>query len=316
MKASNTLKVICVMLAVCLAVCGLAACSAKVITVSVNDGGTKTPVEIETGKTVADALEAARITLGAKDITEPAADTQITEDITEIVVKRYAKVTVVKDGEEKTVELVGGTVEDALKAAGIVLIDGEEPDTDPKSLLKDGMTIGISKEVKVSVTADGETKEILTKAGNVEALLKEAGITLGVDDEVSEKLDAKLADGMKIIIKRVEYKEETKTETVDYQTKEEYSDSMTEGTSEVTQNGVEGEKTVTYKVKYVDGKEENREKTAEKVTKKPVDKIVTYGTASAGKQIVSMEPMPDCDADGHGTYIVTYDDGSVEFQVY
>ena len=53
---------------------------------------------------------------------------------------------------------------------------------------------------------------------------------------------------------------------------------MNEGESEVTRKGEKGEKEVTYKVKYVDGKEESREKKSEKVTKQPVDEIVTYGT--------------------------------------
>ena len=83
---------------------------------------------------------------------------------------------------------------------------------------------------------------------------------------------------MKIVVKRVEYKEETKKESIDCESKEEYSDSMNEGESEVTRKGEKGEKEVTYKVKYVDGKEESREKKSEKVTKQPVDKIVTYGT--------------------------------------
>ncbi len=66
---------------------------------------------------------------------------------------------------------------------------------------------------------------------------------------------------MKIVVKRVEYKEETKKESIDCESKEEYSDSMNEGESEVTRKGEKGEKEVTYKVKYVDGKEESRAET-------------------------------------------------------
>ena len=154
--------------------------------------------------------------------------------------------------------------------------------------------------------------------------MNENEIALGEFDEVSEKLDSKLENGMKIVIKRVEYKEETKKESIKFKTEEKYSDTMQAGTSEVTQKGEKGEKTVTYKVKYVDGKEESREKVSEKVTKKPVNKIITYGSGSApvsseeplGDGIKSKTPVYDCDGSGHGYYVIEYYDGRVEYEVF
>lgn len=135
---------------------------------------------------------------------------------------------------------------------------------------------------------------------------------------------------MKIVVKRVEYKEETKKESIDCESKEEYSDSMNEGESEVTRKGEKGEKEVTYKVKYVDGKEESREKKSEKVTKQPVDEIVTYGTHTESQgndnsgggnsggntdevTIVSKTPVYDCDGSGHGYYEIVYSNGQKEY---
>lgn len=293
MTKKTFIRLLCAALVICFAVCGLTACgnndtAAKTVKVTVNDAGTKTEVEIEVGKTVKDALAKAKITLGDKDTCEPKADEKITENTKEITIKRAAA------------------------------------------------------ELKLSLTADGKTNEISTKATTVQGLLDEQKITLGKYDEVSEKLDAKLTAGMKITVKRVEYKTETKTESIDYTTEEQYSDSMAEGTSEVTQQGVKGEKTITYKVKYVDGKEEARKKTDEKITKEAVNEIVTYGTyvdsgsgdadtgsndadtndsdsgdsGDGGKTVVDKTPMPDCDGSGHGYYIVTYSDGSVEYEEY
>ena len=323
-------KVIALVMALCMVVACLAACGSKEVTLQVNDMGTKTEIKAATDKTVAEALEAAGIKLGEKDETEPAKDTKITESLTDILVKRYAKVTVVFGDEKKEVELVGGTVDDAVKASGIKLEDGVAPDAPVTDYLKDGMTITLVKGVKVELTADGKTSEVATKAATVDEFLKEQKITLGENDEVSEKLDASLTDGMKIVVKRVEYKEETKTEEVDFKTEEKTSDSMASGTSEVTQEGVKGEKEVTYKVKYVDGNEESREAISEKVTKEPVNKIVTTGTYTApaaggddddsgsggGKYEVSRQAMPDCDGSGHGYYIINYSDGSVEYEEY
>ena len=311
----------------------LAACGEeKTVNVNVLDKGSKTEVEAKVGATVSEVLEKAEIKLGDKDETEPAKDEKISEDTKEITVKRYAKVTVKMGDESKEVELTGGKVADAVKKSGFNT-DGCEPDVDNDTYLDDGMVITLIKGTKVTLTVDGKTTDVPTKAKNVEDFLKEQKVTLGKDDEVSEKLDAKIKDGMKIVVKRVEYKTEEKTEKIEYKTVDEYSDSMAEGQEEVTQEGKDGEKTVTYKVKYVDGKEAGREKTAEKVTKEAVDKVVTHGSKSeapqqqeqqqpqqqeqpAGKTIISKENFPDCDGSGHGYYEITYSDGTTEIQTY
>lgn len=335
MKVKNISKLICLILAVCMALSVLTACGAKAMTVTVKDMDTSTEIETTTGVTIAEALETAKITLAEKDETEPAKDTKLTEDVKEITVKRYAEVTVVSGDEKKQVALVGGTVEDAVKEAGFTITDEIKPDAPLTDYLKSGMTITLVKGVKVELTVDGKTAEITTFMTTVEAFLKEQNVTLGDDDTVSEKLDAKITDGMKITVSRVTYKEETSTEKVDYETEEKYSDSMDQGTSEVTQQGAEGEKTVTYKVKYVDGKEDSREKLSEEITKQPVTKIVTYGSRSTGGSgsgdsgsdpipddvesgvyEVSRQDMPDCDGSGHGYYIVTYSDGTVDYEEY
>lgn len=79
---------------------------------------------------------------------------------------------------------------------------------------------------------------------------------------------------------KIEYKNETKTEEIPFETKYENDSNLEEGQSKVKQEGVKGVKTIIYKVTYTDGAETNREKTSEEVTTKPVDKIVIKGTKS------------------------------------
>lgn len=333
-----------VLMAVCMLAGMLVACGGQEVSLEINDMGSKTAITTSTAKTVKQAIADAEITLGEKDETEPALDTKITADLKEIIVKRYAKVTVVIGNEKKEVELVGGTVEDAIKKSGIKLEEGMTPDVPATDYVKDGMTITLTKGMKVSLTVDGKTTEIYTKAATVADFIKEQKITLGENDELSAKKDAKITDGMKLSVLRVEYKEEKKTEKIAFETEETYSDSLSEGESQVTQDGVDGEKEVTYKVKYVNGKEKSREAINEKVTKKAVNKIVTYGTASSGndsgsdsgssgssggssgggdsgssgggRTIVSTVDYPDCDGSGHGYREITYSDGTVEYQDY
>lgn len=340
MKAAVIKSIAAAALALIMAL-ALAACGEKEITLNVNDAGVLTEITAQTGQKVSEVLAKAEITLGDKDETEPSADTALTEDVTEITVKRYAKVTVVSGSDKKEVELVGGTVEDAVKKAGFTLGEGASMNADPKTYLTDGMTITISAGVKVSVTVDGKTTEATAAAGTtVKEFLDKQGVSLGKDDVCTEKLDSEVTDGMKITIKRVEYKEETKKETVDYETEETYDSSLASGESQVTQQGVEGEKEVTYKVKYVDGKEASREKASEKVTKKAVNQIIAYGTKEAaqeapaaqggsgsesssggeeqpaGRTVVSKTPVYNCDGSGHGYYEIVYSDGQTEYEEF
>lgn len=326
-------KILALVMAVCMLSCCLVACGGKEMALTVNDRGTKTEVTANVGNTVAQVLEKAQITLGEKDETEPAKDAKITEDVKEIIVKRYAKITVVLGDEKKEIEVVGGTVEDAIKKAGYTLDGGITSDTPATDYVKDGMTITLTKGLTVELTMDGKTTTISTSAKTVADLANE--LKLGADDELSEKAETAITDGMKLTVRRVEYKEVKETEKISFETEERYSDSISSGSSEVTQEGVDGEKEVTYKVKYVDGKEDSRKSVSEKVTKEPVNKIVTYGTASddsgysdggnqgggsdstpAGRTVVSRQQVPDCDGSGHGYYIITYSDGSEEYEEY
>lgn len=329
-KTSNLIKIAVVSL-LCVLMLSLTACG-KAVTVNINDLGKAeaTIVEAKTSMTVAEVLEAAKITLSEKDEVTPAKDEKITEDTKEITIKRYAKVSIIKGDETKSVELVGGTVKEALDKAGITLAENELTDIDENAYLTDGMEINILQKMNVTLTADGETKELSTVEKTVEEFLNVEKITLDEDDELSVKLTDAIKDGMKIVVKRVEYKEETRTEKIDYKTQEQYSDSLAQGSSEVTQQGVEGSKEVTYKVKYVDSKEASKEVISEKITKEPVDKIVTYGskvssssdsgsdsgTSTGGKTVVSKQPVYNCDGSGHGYYVITYSDGTVEYQEF
>lgn len=339
-KPISVISFIALVLAICSTMFCMTGCGTDV-KVKINDSGVTTKADANTDMTVKEILEKAGISLGDKDETEPKVDEKLGE-ATEITVKRYAKVTVKNGKDEKTVELVGGTVEDAVKKAGFKLDGSVACDVDKSSYLKDKMVINLTNSIEVSLTADGKTIKCKTLADTVKAFLDEQKITLGKDDEVSPKLEDKITAGMKITVKRVEFKEKKVKETVAFDTEEQQSSSLNSGETQVTQEGINGEKEVTYKVKYVDGKETSKEKVSEKVTKEPVKKIVTVGTAAqssaaetpqqpqqsqndnpqssqaqqGGKTVVSKQAVYDCDGSGHGYYEITYSDGSKEYEEF
>ena len=91
----------------------------KEVALKVRDNSSVTNIKAKTGMTVSEALSNAKIELGSRDIAEPSRIYEITDKTEEIVIRRYAKVKVYKNSSDVTVEVFGGTVEDALDKAGI-----------------------------------------------------------------------------------------------------------------------------------------------------------------------------------------------------
>ena len=71
---------------------------------------------------------------------------------------------------------------------------------------------------------------------------------------------------------------ETKKETIAFETKVVDDDTLEYGKTVVKVDGVNGERTYTYKVTYKDEKEISRELVSKETTKQPVTKVVANGT--------------------------------------
>jgi hypothetical protein len=91
-------------------------------------------------------------------------------------------------------------------------------------------------------------------------------------------------------LKKIENKEITETQPVEFQSVTEDDRSMPTGSSEETVHGVNGVKSVTYSVTYVDGQEIAREKLSEVVIKQPVNKVTKIGKHAVEMQSASRGP--------------------------
>ncbi|MDE5863966.1 MAG: ubiquitin-like domain-containing protein [Lachnospiraceae bacterium] len=290
-------------------------CGKRDMQVVITDGHTQTRVKISAGETVEKALERAEIPIDDKDNVTPELSEKITESGTEITILRHVMVTV-RDGEKvNELELMGGTVQDALDQTEIALNEHDYLNHSPEGSLTDGMDISVVRRLAVTISVDGETRECLTTATDVESLLAEQHIAVDKKDRVSPARTAKLSEGSRIAVERVSVKEIVEREPIAFETQIEYSNSMYSDESVEKTPGVEGEKEVTYQVTYVDGKEESRKPISEKVIKEPTDCVMTQGTKKR-RQIVSRQKVPDCDGSGHGYYIITWSDGTVEYEDY
>lgn len=292
----------------------LTGCGAKNTQVHIIDGRVNTTISVPANTTVRKVLEEAEIPIYQKDEVSPSLDNVIKDD-DKITIGRYAKVTLVEGDKTSELEMTGKKVQDVLDEKGISVKGHDYLNHSTQAYLLDGMTIEVTHRLAVTIQVDGKREDCLTKASDVTGLLEEQNIALDRKDIVEPGRDKVLTEGMNVVIERVSVKEVVEKEKVPFETEVEYSDKMYSDETVEKTPGVDGEKEVTYQVTYVDGKEDSRKAVTEKVLKEPVSQVVTKGIKSR-RTIVSKQKVPDCDGSGHGYYIITYSDGTVDYKDY
>lgn len=199
-----------------------------------------------------------------------------------------------------------GTVGEALQKAGITLENGDEANYDSDFGITEDLTIKVVRGFKVTLVADGATREINFSGGTVKKLLKKAGIAVSDIDMVTPSLDSKVKKGTVVTVKRVRYEHEKEKGTVKYETKVEYDDSKYQDEVKVKVKGKNGKKTDTVRKIFVDGEYLKSEIIDTVITKEPVTKVVVRGTkirpggAANGGIISELKPPFEIQLDERG----------------
>lgn len=300
-------KIIVVILSLVM-ILGLSACG-KPATLTITDDGLVTEIETKIPNTVDKILTEAGISLNEGDVVTPELGTKISEP-QEIVIERIHTVKLTVGGKTESYDIVGGTVADLIKEAGVTVEKNQTTSIGLDEALKEGMEVKIIDKFAVSITCDGKTEESFVTANNVGDALVECGITLGEDDRVEPTIDKAITDGMEIVVERVKVEEVVEIETIDYDVVYEYDNSKAIGYESTRVYGEAGEKEIKYKVSYVNGEEEDREVIEEKIIKEPISTVIV-----CGPYVVSRKDCPNCGIPG-GYYEITYSNGEVEYEEY
>lgn len=187
-------------------------------------------------------------------------------------------ITIDNCGEEQTISLAKGTVEEVLNRTGITLAENQSVTPSLNTVITGDMNIYVYNSKNIKLTTNGTEMTVKAPEGTVENALNILGYEITDDDILNVDKNAQIEDDMKITLKKVTYVDEKSTKKISYKTVEKDSDDIMTGESEVSQKGVDGEKEVTKRCKYIDGKYDSTKVIDEKVTKEPVDKIVLNGT--------------------------------------
>ncbi len=221
-------------------------------------------------------LSQANITLADSDKLDISAFTGSEGSV--IRIDKLNNVNIEFDGVINSYSVYADTVGEALNELGISSDDKLKTNYELTDSIKDGMVITLQSAKSVTLTVDNATTKYAVYQGTVQDLLTLAGISLGADDYTEPSVNTELKDKMAVTVYRVAYKTVDKKENISFKTRKQNDSSMDIGTEKILTKGVNGVDEVSYKVKYVNGKEESKTELSRKTVKEPVNQVVNVGT--------------------------------------
>ncbi|AYY14484.1 resuscitation-promoting factor [Actinobacteria bacterium YIM 96077] len=242
---------------------------------------------------VGDVLDAQGIEVSPRDEVVPSVDSTV-DDGTEITVRHGREVSVTVDGVEKTFWTTALSVDEALSELGIRDEGADLSVARSRDIDRSGLDFEVRTPKDITVVADGEEEELTTTALTVREVLADSEVELEDRDIVEPSLDTTLSDEDEVVVKRVTVETETVEVELDYDTKREEDDSLTEGVTTVETEGETGLMERKVEKTYIDGELEDEETLSEEVVAEPVDEVVLVGT----KPEEPNEPEEDDDGGG------------------
>jgi uncharacterized protein YabE (DUF348 family) len=243
-----------------------------------------------TGDQVGNVLADLGYSVDNHDIVAPAASSAVHDGET-IVFKRGRELRLDVDGRPRTVWTTASTVADALSALGYKWTDyvsvsrAERLPLAPTSLV-------LRTPKHVTIVHDHKTRKIVTVDKNVGQVLSDLGLHARNHDRLSPSMKAPIADGMKIVLKRVTVKKVTVHQSIPYQVIHRSDSSMYQGSSSVVTGGVEGARRIVYSIVIVDGKQARRTVVSNTVTRSPRNEIERIGTKARPAPKPTPTPTP------------------------
>ena len=235
---------------------------------------------VTSASTVREALKDGDIRLDARDRTEPGLDEKLVASSYQVNIYR-ARPVLVRDGaSELTIVTSYRTGQQIAKEASVILHDEDLTTlTSSSDPIEDGAVevMTIARATPFTFVFYGKTEQAYSQAKTVGEMLKEKGIKMTADDEVSVSVSEPLQAGMTLALWRNGVQTVTVDEDIAF-TVELIKDANRErGYKETTTVGIVGRKTVTYKITIQNGVEVSREALNSVTTKPAVTQVEVVG---------------------------------------
>ncbi|MDK8823760.1 transglycosylase family protein [Corynebacterium coyleae] len=255
---------------------GTALASQKQITVDVN--GEETNVRTYASD-VAGALQSAGVDVDPQDLVYPAPGEKISRGDT-VTVRTAKPVAVVVDGVSQQITSTASTVGELLEEAGVTSAAGVDIDRD--ETVTEGLNVDVTTPKIVALRDSGNLTYVSAAAKTVGDLLSARGVTFDSDDRLNHALADAIVPGMEIVLDRVNTIDRPETVAVEEPAEYIDDDTLDEGTEEVREEGVQGEKQIIHRTVTVNGVVESEGVAEEKETKKGKPAVIARGTKPTG----------------------------------
>lgn len=248
------------------------------------------------GKTVAEVVSDAGITLSEKDKIEPALETEITDGY-KINIYRSVPITVEDEGAILKVETAQKTGQSIASEAGIILHPEDEYELEASDLssndLQPGLTMKVDRAELINLNLYGAVNQVRTQEKTVGDFLDANDIKLQAGDTLLQTREQAILDGVSIQI-RNDSREVVVTDEQIPMPEEVIKDVNKASDYKETQlAGYPGQKKVTYEIKKENGKEVSRSVLEEVVIKPASKQITIVGTKSIGPGVSVSEQARD-----------------------
>jgi resuscitation-promoting factor RpfB len=243
------------------------------------------------GDTVREVLESEGISLSSKDTVTPSLDSGI-RDGSRISFRYGRPLTLTVDGEERRVWVTALSVREALEQLGIRHENAELSVSRSAGISRRGLQLVINTPKAITLIDGIAQRQLTTTALTVQEFLDEVGAAPDADDVAEPVLESRLVDGTTVKVRRIEKKQESSTQRLDYTTTEQPDDTILKGQRRTVTEGVAGEKTQVFEVTYENGTEVARVLATEAVTKEPVTAVVRVGTKAPAPSPAPSPPSP------------------------
>lgn len=190
----------------------------------------------------------------------------------------HKEVTLVVDGQSRTVDTLKGSVAGLLEQEKIELDQADLVVPAPTVQLTEGMTVTVRRAVPVTVRAGGSVRAVRTAQSTVGEALAALGISLGPLDRVTPGREELIQPGQTITVVKVEEKLQPRYVAVPYAVQRREDADLPRGQTRVLQAGQSGLLERQVRVTFEDGRWVKEQVVSERLLRPPVTEIVAVGT--------------------------------------
>ena len=249
--------------------------------VTFHDRG-ETRVILTHAQTVRDALSDAGIPVVSQDTVEPSLDDQLVATDYTVNIYRARPVIVVDGAIRAKIMTAAQTPEGIASSVGISLHDEDRTTLSPSNnIVADGAgaVLTIDRATEFTLKLYGTEITAYSHEATVGDMLKQKGIKLAPNDDLSVSQSDPLVSGMSVEIWRDGIQTASSKEVISFPVREVQDFDHPLGYRQVKTQGVDGLRNVTYEINMRNGKEIGRKEIQSIILKQPKEQIEIVGAA-------------------------------------